>query len=215
MSLNRPADLARRLGRRCGLAAVLLCLGLLLLLMASRDTGAGDRFVAGHLLVASESMGDPRFRQSVIYMIDHSDTGALGLIVNRPVAKVPIAAALKGLGLEAEQAEGEIPIYQGGPVEPGRGFLLHSTDIEASNSRPLGAGIALGAPAEILRLIGRGEGPRHSLLAFGYAGWGPGQLDGELARADWFVIPAEIDLVFADDPRQSWRQAMTRRGIDL
>ena len=105
--------------------------------------------------------------------------------------------------------------HQGGPVEPGRGFILHSADVMDESSEVISPGVAISASVNMLRLIGRGEGPKHSLFAFGYVGWGPGQLDGELARADWFVIPAEPDAVFAKDPALTWRRAVQQRGIDL
>ena len=206
---NRTFTSGLRAGRR--LAAVLICLAGL----AAAGAGAQDRSTAGRLLVASESMGDPRFSETVIYMIEHDPKGALGLVVNRPVGAMPVAVLLEGLGLDTEEIRGDIPVYSGGPVEPGRGFVLHSTDVMAESSEATGTGFAVSASPNILRLIGRGEGPEHSLFAFGYAGWGPGQLDGELARADWFVIPAETDLVFAPDPAASWRRAVDLRGVEL
>lgn len=191
------------------LAAALLCL------TVAMGAAAQDRPAAGQLLVASESMGDPRFRETVIYMLEHDANGALGLVVNRPLGRVPVAALMARLGLDPEQARGEIALIQGGPVDPGRGFILHSTDVMDENSEVISPGVALGASAGILRLIGRGEGPKHSLFVFGYAGWGPGQLDGELASADWFVTAAGPDTVFAEDPSLTWRRAVQGRGVDL
>ncbi len=187
----------------------------LLGLTAALGAAAQDRRTAGQLLVASESMGDPRFRETVIYMLEHDAKGALGLVVNRPLGRVPVAALMTRLGLDAEQARGEIALIQGGPVDPGRGFILHSTDVMDENSEVLSPGVAMGTSADVLRLIGRGEGPDYSLFAFGYAGWGPGQLDGELARADWFVTAAGPDMVFAKDPSLTWRRAVQGRGVDL
>ena len=177
--------------------------------------GAQGRSIAGQLLVASDTMGDPRFAETVIYMIEHDRSGALGLVVNRPLGSAPIAALLERMGLEPDSEEGEIAVHEGGPVEPGRAFVLHSAEVMAEGSRAVDEDFAVSSRPAILRLIGQGAGPKHSIFVFGYAGWGPGQLDGELARADWFVIPAETALVFAPDPAQSWQEAVKRRAVDL
>jgi len=187
----------------------------LLCLATALGASAQDRSIAGRFLVASESMGDPRFRQTVIYMIEHNQEGALGLVVNRPLGTAPVAALLERLGLDPAQASGEISMAQGGPVEPGRGFVLHSAEVMDEHSEAIGPGVALGPWEIMLRQIGRGEGPKHSLFILGYAGWAPGQLDGELARGDWFVILANPDAVFAKDPAQTWRRALQQRGVDL
>lgn len=187
---------------------------LCLLALAAPRGLAETRSTAGQLLVASETMGDPRFAETVIYMIDHDRSGALGLVVNRPLGMAPVAALLERLGLDADAARGEIAVHTGGPVEPGRVFILHSAEVMAEDSRAVAGDIAVATGPEILRMIGRGAGPRQALFVFGYAGWGPGQLDGELARADWFVIPADADLVFTPEPGTSWRRAGERRGVD-
>lgn len=193
------------------MTAALVCL----VAFAGGGASARHHSVAGQLLVASERMSDPRFAETMIYMIEHDDTGALGLVVNRPLGKTTVAKVMERLGLEAEAAQGEIAMHAGGPVEPGRVFILHSAEVMAEDSKALDGDIAVAAGPGILRLIARGAGPKHSLLFFGYAGWGPGQLDGELVRADWFVIPAETDLVFAPDPARSWQEAVKRRGVEL
>ena len=191
------------------IAVALLCLATAL------GASAQERSIAGQFLVASESMRDPRFRETVIYMVEHSQNGALGLVVNRPLGPVPLSALLDHPGRDAEQAQGEIPMYQGGPVEPSRGFFLHSAEVMDESSEEISPGVAISGSTKMLRLIERGEGPKHSLFALGYAGWGPGQLEGELARADWFVTPAEPKAVFAKDPAQTWRRAVQQRGIEL
>lgn len=206
----RPATFDRRRPRALA-GAALVCLALL----AAAGTWAQGRSIAGQLLVATDRMGDPRFAETVIYMIEHDREGALGLVVNRPLGQAPIAAVLERLGLEAEAERGEIAVHTGGPVEPGRAFVLHSADVMAEGSRAVDEDFAVSSRPAILRLIGQGAGPKHSIFVFGYAGWGPGQLDGELARADWFVIPAETGLVFAPDPAQSWREAVKRRAVEL
>ncbi len=178
--------------------------------------------LAGRLLVASESMGDPRFRNSVIYMVEYNAGGAMGLIVNMPLGAVPVARLFERLGLAppagapgAPGAVGEIEVYYGGPVESKRGFLLHSADIVVEGSILVGDGVAMTADAEMMDKIGRGEGPKRNLFALGYSGWGPRQLESEFARDAWFTIPFDSALVFAVDPARSWERAAARRGLDL
>ena len=183
--------------------------------LAAPTEGTWDDSLAGRLLVASEKMGDPRFQRTVIYMIEHSRDGAMGLIVNVPMGAVPTAMLFNRLGLDGDGVEGEVEVYFGGPVDPERGFLLHSTDVLLRGSVPVDERVALTARPEMLRAIARGDGPAQSVFTLGYAGWGPNQLESELARDDWFVIPADMSLVFAPDPAKSWERAAARRGFDL
>jgi putative transcriptional regulator len=171
--------------------------------------------LTGKLLVADRKMGDPRFQKTVIYMIEHGEDGALGLVVNRPAGELPIAELLRNMGLEPKDATGQIQVYAGGPVEPGRGFILHSTDMMPAGSHQVSADIAVTVEADVLRAIGRGEGPKHSLFVLGYAGWAAGQLEAELSQEGWFVIPARPDLIFTDTPERTWQRALDLRGIEL
>ena len=183
--------------------------------------------LAGYLLIATRSMADPGFQNTVIYMVEHNAGGAMGLIVNLPFGAMPLARLFEHLGLEggpeggpegdpeAPDVAGEIEVYYGGPVEPGRGFLLHSAEVVVQGSIVVGEGVAMTAEAEMLHKIARGEGPAHSLFALGYSGWGPRQLESELARDDWFTIPFDPDLVFAAEPARSWERAAARRSLDL
>ncbi len=182
---------------------------------AAPTEGTWNDSLAGRLLVASENMGDPRFHRTVIYMVEHNSTGAMGLIVNVPVGAVPTSRLLERLGLNAEGVLGEIQVYFGGPVDPGRGFLLHSTDVLLKDSVRVDARVAMTGQPEMLRAIARGEGPAQSVFTLGYSGWGPGQLESELAKDAWFVIPADMSLVFASDPADSWERAAARRSFDL
>ncbi len=190
--------------------------------------GAGNTSLAGRLLVAAETMGDPRFQNTVIYMVEHDAGGAMGLIVNVPFGAVPWARLFERLGIEGGLKEGpdapgaapggatgEIEVYYGGPVEPGRGFLLHSDELVLGGSIVVGEGVAMTAEAEMLRRLARGEGPERSLFALGYSGWGPGQLEAEFTRDDWFTIPFDPALVFARDPARSWERAAARRSLEL
>ncbi len=182
---------------------------------AAPTEGTWDDSLAGRLLVASEKMNDPRFDKTVIYMVEHNASGAMGLVVNVPLGAVPVSVLFERLGLEETGVSGEIDVYFGGPVDPGRGFLLHSTDVLLKDSILVDGRVALTAQPKMLRAVARGEGPAQSVFALGYSGWGPGQLESELARDTWFVLPADMSLVFAANPAQSWDRAAARRSLDL
>ncbi len=182
---------------------------------SGRSLGETGGNLAGRLVVAAESMGDPRFQKTVIYMVEHSAGGAMGLIVNRPFGTMPMARLLEHLELDAPGVAREIEVYYGGPVAPQQGFLLHSAEVVMESSIVVGEGVAMTVAGEMLHKIARGEGPERSLFALGYSGWGPGQLEAEFARNDWFAIPFDPALVFAADPDRSWERAAARRSLDL
>jgi putative transcriptional regulator len=174
--------------------------------------------LTGQLLVATSRMSDPRFSRTVILVVHHDASGALGLIVNRPFTEVPIAVLLGRLGLEHANVGGSIRMHYGGPVEPGRVFILHTPDYRSEETQVIADGIALSAAPGILRAIGAGAGPRRSLLLLSYSGWAPGQLEGELRAGDWIAVSADATLVFDDDYDTKWQRAMARRKgekIDL
>jgi putative transcriptional regulator len=171
--------------------------------------------LAGQLLVARPEMNDPRFSGTVIYMVRHDANGALGLIVNRPFEEIPIALLLGRLGLEHEGVGGSILVHYGGPVEPGRVLVLHTTDYRGEGTQVIADGIALSGSPGILRAIGAGTGPRRALLFLSYSGWAPGQLEREIEAGGWIVARADPALVFDDDHETKWERAMGRRGIDL
>ncbi len=175
-----------------------------------------DGYLTGQLLVASPAMRDPRFVQAVIYMIAHNKEGAMGLVVNRPLARGPIWDLLKSLGVEDVEGEDtgvETILYYGGPVESDKGFILHTSDYALKGTQIVDDGIAVTTDIEILRALARGKGPRRSLMIMGYAGWAPGQLEAEMRRDDWFSIPAEQSLIFDEDSKSKWRRASDRRRI--
>ena len=191
---------------------LLRILGLIAFLAAGVATGAAQAdSLSGKILVAREDMPDPRFQETVIYLIDHDRSGALGLVVNKPFAVGPIAALLDQLGIDADDYEddvgGSVTLHYGGPVDPGRYFVLHSDDYEAERTRYVSDGIAWTIGAEVLIDIALGQGPRRGLLIFGYSGWGPSQLEDELARGDWKVIDADPDLVLGTDHESKWERA--------
>ena len=167
--------------------------------------------LSGKVLVAREGMPDPRFQETVIYLVDHDKNGALGLVVNKPFAAGPIAALLDQLGIDAEEhgedVGGSVTLHYGGPVDPGRNFVLHSADYEVDSTQYVSDGIAWTIGPEVLIDIALGQGPRRSLLIFGYSGWGPSQLEDELARGDWKVIDADPDLVLGTDHESKWERA--------
>ncbi len=184
----------------------------------SGEPPAGGRAppgLTGQLLVASPRMEDPRFARAVVYMVRHDETGALGLIVNRPFKELPIALLLDRLGLEHQGVGGSLRTYYGGPVEPGRVFVLHTADYRGEGTEVVAGGIALSAPPGVLRALGRGAGPRRAILVLSYSGWGPGQLEREMQAGAWIAVPADAALVFDDHDDGKWDRAMARRKIEL
>jgi len=178
------------------------------------DTKPGTS-LAGQLLVATPEMGDPRFRQTVILMVQHDAKGALGIVINRPVQQLPVAKLLDALGIDSKGSEGTVQLFAGGPVQPQAGFIVHSPEYHRSGTVDIDGHVAMTTNPEVLRDIGRHQGPRQSLIAFGYAGWGPGQLEGELALGGWFTVPEDPHLVFDVDRGKLWDEVMKRRTIPL
>ena len=162
-------------------------------------TGPMDsRYFAGQLLIAMPTMSDPRFARTVVYMCAHNEDGAMGLVVNRLVESLNFPDLLAQLGIESGLLSDEIRIHFGGPVETGRGFVLHSSEYLQDTSMKVDDGIALTATVDILRDMASGQGPRRSLLALGYAGWGPGQLDQEIQDNGWLTAGS------GPSPRSAW-----------
>jgi putative transcriptional regulator len=174
-----------------------------------------QQFLTGQLLIASPTMGDPRFLQTVILMVRHDRNGALGIVINRPIGDRPLARLLEALGENDPGVAGTVRIFAGGPVQPDIGFVLHSTDYHRSDTLDIDGHVAMTSSREILRDIGNQRGPNKSLIAFGYAGWAPGQLEGEFAHGFWYTTPQDANLVFDDDRNDVWDHAMKRRTQDL
>ena len=174
-----------------------------------------EQLTAGNLLVASNEMKDPRFFESVLYLVKHDAEGTLGLIINRPMAKGPIDDLLQGLGAEATGSPVDIIIHYGGPVSSRQGFLLHSDDQTLESSLKSPNGIAMTSDTKMIQAIAAGAGPRQFLFAVGYAGWAPGQLEEELKANSWFVVPADKELIFGKDAAEKWRRALDKRQIRL
>jgi putative transcriptional regulator len=195
---------------RVALAVVALALALAGA-AAAQDAGG----LAGQLLVATDDLRDPRFHRTVIYLVRHDSTGALGLVVNRPLGDIPLARVLEQFGAQEREAAGTLRVHYGGPVEPGRAFMLHTADYAGRETQVIKDGVAVTAHPDVLDALARGRGPRRALFALGYAGWGPGQLEGEIGRGAWIVVPADEALVFDDDAARKWDRAMARRKMDL
>ena len=174
-----------------------------------------QQFLTGQLLIASPTMGDPRFLQTVILMVRHDRNGALGIVINRPIGDRPLSRLLEALGENDPGVAGTVRIFAGGPVQPDIGFVLHSTDYHRSDTLDIDGHVAMTSSREILRDIGNQRGPNKSLIAFGYAGWAPGQLEGELAHGFWYTTPQDANLVFDHDRDDVWDHAMKRRTQDL
>lgn len=188
--------------------------------------GKGGSTLEGQLLIAMPRMSDRRFQRSVIYLCAHSDQGAMGLIVNQNAEHIDFPDLLERLGLVGEIFTGsgtielpdellDIPVHVGGPVDSGRGFVLHSSDYFVQDSTlPILDGVCLTATLDILRAMATGKGPKHTLLALGYAGWSPGQLESEIQANGWLHCPADMELIFDTDNESKYARAMAKIGID-
>jgi putative transcriptional regulator len=205
---------ARALIRR-KLSAFAAIVALVIVLGAAPPDHSDTTSLAGQLLVASPSIGDPRFVHTVILMVHHDNEGAFGIIINRPVGERSISELLEAAGDTAAGVAGTVRVFAGGPVEPELGFVVHSAEYHRSDTIDVDGHVAMTASREILRDIGQHHGPEKSLFALGYAGWGAGQLEGEIARHDWFTTPEEPKLIFDDDRGSLWDEAMARRTREL
>lgn len=180
-------------------------------------------FLEGQLLVAMPRMTDRRFARSVIFMCAHSEEGAMGIIVNQRATQISAPDLLERLGIrltdDVENTQDGVialPIHIGGPVESGRGFVLHSADYFADESTlAIDHGVCLTATIDILRAIAERRGPQHALLALGYAGWSAGQLESEIQHNGWLNCPADLDLIFDSDLESKYARAMAKLGVDL
>ena len=177
-------------------------------------SGEDERYLDGQLLLAMPGMRDPRFERTVIYMCAHSAEGAMGLVVNKPLESLTFPDLLEQLGIEVAGGGAQISVHFGGPVESGRGFVLHSAEYTQEATMVVDGDIALTATVDILRDMASGAGPRRSLLALGYAGWGPGQLDSEIMANGWLHVLPDDDLVFGPGLESKWGRAFGKLGID-
>ncbi len=172
-------------------------------------------YLTGQLLVAMPQMRDPRFARAVIYICAHNPEGAMGLVINRLVGSIRFPELLAQLGIDQPAGSEEIRVHFGGPVESGRGFVLHSADYVQDGTMVVNSEIALTATLDILKAIAAGGGPKQSLLALGYAGWGPGQLEAEMQANGWLTAPADEHLIFDSGLDDKWQRAIGKIGVNV
>jgi putative transcriptional regulator len=170
-------------------------------------------YITGQLLIATPQMDDPRFKKSLIYVCGHDKNGAMGIIINRPMPSPTFPELLFQLGIETLPQYPNTKIYFGGPVEGGRGFVLHSPDYDHEATVQITNNISLTATIDVVRAIAIGKGPTNAIMALGYAGWQAGQLDDELRSNAWLVAPGDTELLFDSDADRKWDQAMASIGI--
>lgn len=176
---------------------------------------AEDGSVKGKLLVANRGMLDPNFKNTVVLMIEHDQRGAFGLVINRTHGAGRLAVLLRALGIEADGAAGEVRVRYGGPVAPNNGFVVHSPDYAKPDTRAIGEGVALTGGRDILHDIAKGTGPHRYLIALGYSGWAPGQLEAEIEAGGWAIALADPAIVFDEDDDAKWRRAIARVPREL
>lgn len=186
------------------------------------DHIAAASYLDGQLLVAMPGMADPRFSRAVIYLCAHSCDGAMGIIINQHAPHISFSELLEQLSIASQEDSIRMPnnlkamaVHVGGPVETGRGFVLHSADYYAEDSTlPIDEGVCLTATIDILRAMAKGSGPDRALLALGYAGWAPGQLENEIQENGWLHCPADSELIFNTSVDTKYHQALRKIGID-
>jgi len=182
-----------------------------------------DQYLEGKMLIAMPTMGDDRFTRTLIYMCAHSDEGAMGLVVNKIAPTIQFPELLEQLEIPASLTpQGErcvsptVPVLQGGPVETGRGFVLHSQDYHQDNATlPISENVSMTATVDVLKAIAHGTGPDKAMLALGYAGWAPGQLEHEIQANGWLHCEADDDLLFGINLDDKYDQALAKLGIDV
>jgi putative transcriptional regulator len=176
----------------------------------------GDNFLEGKILIALPGMPDPRFEKTLIYMCAHSGEGAMGIIINKPVEGLTFPDLMKKLEVEVTGNTPRMPVLYGGPMDTGRGFVLHSGDYESQDATlPVAEDVSLTTTVEILRAMSEGRGPRNAIFALGYAGWSPGQIENELRGNGWIHCDADAGLLFGPECDSKWATALRKLGIDV
>lgn len=182
--------------------------------MDDRSTPSDVDFLDGQVLIAMPGMQDPRFARALVYLCAHSPDGAMGLIVNRRANDLKLKDLFGKLGIPIGSVMGKIPVHYGGPVETGRGFVLHSSDYHSDDATlQVDEETSMTATLDILHAMAMNRGPDKSIVALGYAGWAPGQLESELQQNGWLACPADEDLLFGDDEDTKWDKALAKLGI--
>ena len=177
------------------------------------DTYKKNTWLTGQLLVAMPMMEDPRFSRAVIYVCSHSPNGAMGLILNRLYTEANFKALMLQLNIKVAPEADELPVHFGGPVEPGRGFVLHSSDYLREGTTRVDETTSLSATVEILEAVVQGKGPERAVMALGYTGWGAGQLDAEMKSNGWLTSPPDDMILFDRDLDTKWERALSKIGV--
>jgi putative transcriptional regulator len=203
--------------RRLGLIVALLLQTALLkaALPGNPDEAPAPRSLAGQLLVAAPSMDDPRFERTVILIIQHSPDGAVGIVINKPIGETSIASVFEALGQKSGDVSGDVRVFSGGPVQPEVGFVVHSPDYHRPETVAVNDRLSMTSSLDILRDIGAKKGPAKILVAFGYAGWGPDQLESEIKMSAWGIAEADPALIFDEDRDKVWDYAWNHRTQHL
>jgi putative transcriptional regulator len=193
------------------LAYVLQTACLFAALPTNPDEVPAGSSVAGQLLVAAPSMGDPHFERTVILVVKHDQDGAVGIVINKPIGETSIASVFEALGREAGDITGNVRVFSGGPVQPEQGFVVHSADYHREETVVVTDHVSMTSSLDVLRDIGAKKGPAKILVAFGYAGWGPGQLEREIELRAWGLAESDPTLIFDEDRDKVWDHAWERR----
>jgi len=178
------------------------------------DNSPDSAYLEGQLLIAMPAMADPRFEHSVIYVCAHNREGAMGLVVNKLFGEIDFDELLTQLEITPADSSPQMTIHFGGPVESQRGFVLHTAEYTGKGTVAVDEQVALTATLDILKELANGSGPRNTMLALGYAGWGPGQLEEEIGDNAWLHAPFNEALVFDGDVDTKWQRAMNSIGVD-
>jgi len=183
-----------------------------------KEPTSKEGYLAGKLLLAMPSMRDPRFEHAVIYLCSHDENGAMGLVINHALPGMQFKHLLNELeiasDIEVDPTILQTPLMNGGPVDTGRGFLLHSSDFQVKESISMDDEIYISGTIDSLKAMAKGSGPEERLIVFGYAGWTAGQLDEEILNGSWLVSDANPELIFGDAPEKKWNQAVSGLGFD-
>ncbi len=180
-----------------------------------QDDAPESAYLEGQLLIAMPAMTDPRFERSVIYVCAHNAEGAMGLVVNKLFDEIDFDELLTQLEITPTEPSPHLSVHFGGPVEAQRGFVLHTAEYTGEGTVVVDGQVALTATLDILKELATGSGPKNILLALGYAGWGPGQLEGEFSDNAWLHAPFDEALVFDGDVDTKWQRALTSIGVNL
>lgn len=206
-----PRTLARRLTAVFAVAA----LSAFFLGRAGGQPATEGGSLKGRLLVAAEGLHDPRFARTVVLMVRHNAKGAFGLIVNRPAGDMLVADILKRHDEDIKGMSPKIAVYYGGPVRLDRGFVIHSPDYRDRKTITVNKRASVTSSSDVLESIAKGKGPKSRVFMLGHAGWAPRQLEGELLRKSWVVVPFDANIVFDKQSEKKWRRALDSRGEDL